>query len=101
VYGGSSAELAEVRTWSVETTTCTITIERTNTFFPGDVNEPMRELEDMVVQGRRRDGAASVRIRATLEAADMSIFVEASRAERDRIHATFWRAFGLTYEPEA
>lgn len=84
VYGGSSAELETTSTWQVESASCAVVIERTNTFFPGDVNEPVREAEYIRVTGTRRDGSANVTIHASVGDQQMTFSIAASRSRARR-----------------
>jgi hypothetical protein len=72
---------------------CTVHVERTETRFPGDVNQPARELQEVWVSGTRR-GEASLTMHARIGDSNIEIDVEAAPDERDRMLATFWRAFG-------
>ncbi|MEO8701595.1 MAG: hypothetical protein ABI867_16235 [Kofleriaceae bacterium] len=90
---GSSAGWVSSSTWLVETTHCTIRIEWTNDYFSGDVNEPAREFDHVVLEATRRGRPASVRVSAFIGAKEMSVLVDATSEERDQILAKFWRAF--------
>lgn len=90
----SSADQAITTRWQVEGTSCTIEVERSQTFFPGDVNEPARETEYVDVRGVRRVPPATVRVHAAIGSRELSILVDAAPEDRDRILTAFWRVFG-------
>jgi hypothetical protein len=77
---------------------CQGRVERTETFFPGDVNQPAHESREVSVSGTRRD-EASLTVHARVGDSNLQIDVEAGSDERDRILAKFWRAFGRPHRP--
>ena len=95
-HSASSAEQVTTTAWRVEAANCVVEIERTENFFPGDVNEPPREWEHFAVRGARREPPASIRFHANVGNRDMTIDVDAPIEERDRILASAWRAFHWT-----
>lgn len=94
-WGGSSANWHGSARWQVETTSCTIEIKQTATYFPGDVNEPASSSHWSEVKGARRDQSRAVTMGARIGEHELWILVDAQAKERDQIHTVFWRAFGL------
>lgn len=86
-HTASSAERASTQVWRVDSASCTVRVERTQTFFPGDVNEPPSESDFVRVDAEHRDGT-KLSIRALVGSHDMSIQAP------DRICGLFSRRFG-------
>ena len=54
-HAASSADMQTVRRWRYMGGECSVHVERTLNFFPGDVNEAPRSSENIRVDGKRRD----------------------------------------------
>jgi hypothetical protein len=81
-----------VVTSRLQSATCTVQVERTEEFVPGDVNQPASESHEVSVNGRR--GGTKLTVKARVGVRDLWFDVEAVSDERDRILAKLWRAFG-------
>ena len=92
-HTASSADEVTTTTWRVASKSCTFAIEWTNVFFPGDVNEPAREADDVRVVGARGEQFAAVRLRARVGDRSISIAIDASPDETERILAACRRTF--------
>ena len=72
--------------------TCTVVVERTETFFPSDVNSPAYESLEVSVSGAR-GGEATLTLHARIGDSDLRFDIDAAPDERDRILAKLWRAY--------
>jgi hypothetical protein len=88
----SSAEANVTTTWRTDSATCSVRVERAYSYFPGDVNEPMRASEWVTVHGARQ-GGATVTVRAGVGERALRIEVDGTPEERDRIVAAVQGAF--------
>lgn len=86
-----------VVTSRLRSATCTVQVERTEEFMPGDVNQPAMESREVSVSGTR--GGTKLTVAARVGASDVWFDVEAVADERDRILAKLWRAFGRPARP--
>jgi hypothetical protein len=93
-FTASSADEVSTSSWLAETTSLAIRVEWTNEYFPGDVNEPPRGSDYVVVEATRRGRPARVRVGAYIGAQEMSVHVDATPEERDQIFTRFSRSFG-------
>jgi C-terminal processing protease CtpA/Prc len=62
-------------TWRAESSAGRVRVERTYSFFPGDVNEPARESEQVSIYAKIENGPA-IAVHATVGERAMSIDVE-------------------------
>jgi hypothetical protein len=92
-HTASSADEVTTTTWQVASGSCTFAVEWTNVFFPGDVNEPAREAEYVQVVGARGERFAAVRLHARVGDRGISIAIDASPDETERILAACRRTF--------
>ncbi|MBA3459855.1 MAG: hypothetical protein H0T46_07830 [Deltaproteobacteria bacterium] len=92
-HTASSAERCRVASSRWTSASCTIDVEREESFFPGDVNEPARDHAKVSVSGARRS-EAKLAVRVVVDDANMSFDVDAVPDERDRILTKLWRAYG-------
>lgn len=90
----SSYEEEVTTRWRQETVGCTLELERIESWFPGDVNEPERSHTHFLFRGARRDGATSVYLRANVGTRTVSLAIDAAIEDWARILDAFKRRFG-------
>lgn len=94
-FTASSAERSHAAEWRIESASCSVNVQHSQSFFPGDVNEPPRYSAELTIDGIRR-GGPTVKVRSQLGDSSMSIAVEAPPDECDRIFKLFTDAFATT-----
>lgn len=94
-HAASSADRVTVRTWRIESPRCRIDVERTYTFFPGDVNEAPSANERVRATGTKVGGPTAT-LRTRIGSHEVTLEVDAEDTERDAIVACARRAFETT-----
>jgi hypothetical protein len=90
----SSYEEEVVTRWSQETVGCTLQLARTESWFPGDVNQPAVAHTFFGFHGARRDATTSIELRASAGNRTVSLVIDATIEDWARILDTFKAAFG-------
>jgi hypothetical protein len=90
----SSSEEEVTTRWRQETVGCTLELERVESWFPGDVNQPAVGHTHFRFRGARRDGATSVYLRASVGDRTVALAIDAVLEDWARTLDTFRRTFG-------
>ncbi len=90
----SSYEEEVTTNWHQETVSCTLQLERTESWFPGDVNQPAVAHTHFSFRGARRDATRSIHLRANVGNRTVSLAIDSTIEDWAQILDKFKAVFG-------